>query len=235
MPSTVTSPVGVRVAVADDDRADDVRARVLAVAVAVRPALGWIGSHLGRALRVDDRLERLVVDADPLGGAARLLGMLGGDDRDRLAEVADALEGEHRLVAELEPVALLARDVLVREHGVDAGHAGRRGRVDRADERVRVRAADGVAPEHPGGEEVARVGELAGDLGDRVDAADGLADAAELELAGGRAHRRRLARSWHGCAPSARRCSLRSKAGGGMGWPSRPSPAAARTASKIFW
>ena len=44
-----------------------------------------------------------------LGGAARLLGMLGGDERDRLAEVEDAVDREHRLVGELEPVALLAR------------------------------------------------------------------------------------------------------------------------------
>jgi hypothetical protein len=47
---------------------------------------------------------------------------------------------------------------------------------------MRVRAADSVAPEHPGREQVARVGELAGHLRDRVDALDDLADAAELEL-----------------------------------------------------
>ena len=35
--------------------------------------------------------------------------MLGGDEGDRLAEVADPVEGEHRLVGELEPVALVAR------------------------------------------------------------------------------------------------------------------------------
>jgi hypothetical protein len=41
--------------------------------------------------------------------------MLGGDDRDRLAEVADAVEGQDRLILELEAVALLAGDVLVGE------------------------------------------------------------------------------------------------------------------------
>ena len=60
---------------------------------------------------------------DRLGRAARLLRMLGRDERDRLALVADAVDREHRLVGELEPVALLPRDVGVREHGVDAGHA----------------------------------------------------------------------------------------------------------------
>ena len=44
-----------------------------------------------------------------LGRAPRLLGMLGRDERDRLAEVEDAVDREHRLVGELEPVALLAR------------------------------------------------------------------------------------------------------------------------------
>ncbi len=52
----------------------------------------------------------------------------------------------------------------MREHGVDAGHRDRLRHVDRDDPRVRVRAADGVAPEHPRGLEVARVRELAGDL-----------------------------------------------------------------------
>ena len=112
--------------------ADDVRARIVAVAVAHRRPLRVERLLLGRALRVDDRLERLVLDADPLGGAARLLGMLGGDERDRLAEVAHAVDREHGLVGELEPVALLARHVVVREHGVHAGHRDRLGDVDRA-------------------------------------------------------------------------------------------------------
>ena len=112
--------LGLGVAVADDDVADDVRARVVEVAVALRPALGVDRLHLGGALGIDDRVERLVLDLDLGGRAPRLLGVLGGDDRDRLAEVAHAVEREHRLVGELEAVALLAGDVLVREHRVDA-------------------------------------------------------------------------------------------------------------------
>ena len=57
--------------------------------------------------------------------------MLGGDERDGLAEVEDAVDREHGLVGELEPVALLARHVVVREHGVDAGERDRLGDVDR--------------------------------------------------------------------------------------------------------
>ena len=146
--------------------------RVVAVAVPLRPALRVDRLLLGRALGVDDRLERLVLDLDRGGRPPRLLRVLGGDERDRLAEVAHPVEREHRLVGELEPVALVAGDVLVREDGVDAGHRDGLRDVDRDDARVRVRAAEGVAPEHPGGEEVARVGELAGDLRDPVDALD---------------------------------------------------------------
>ena len=65
---------------------------------------------LGRALRVDDGLERLVLDDDRLGRAARLLRMLGGDERHRLAVVAHAVDREHRLIGELEPVGLAARE-----------------------------------------------------------------------------------------------------------------------------
>jgi hypothetical protein len=108
--------------------------------------------------------------------------VLGGDERDRLAEVAHPVDREHGLVRELEPVALGARDVGVRQQGVYARHRERLGNVDLENPRMRVRAADGVAPEHPCREEVARVRELARDLRNRVDAPDGLADAPELEL-----------------------------------------------------
>ncbi len=65
--------------------------------------------HLGRTLRVDDRLERLVLDSHGCSRPASLLGLLGGDDRDRLAEVADPVDREHGLIRKLEPVQLLSR------------------------------------------------------------------------------------------------------------------------------
>ena len=89
--------------------------------MAVRPALVVDRLLLHRTLGVDDGLERLVLDRDPLRSAPRLLGVLGRDERDGLAEVAHLLEREHRLVGELEAVALLPRNVVVREHGVHAG------------------------------------------------------------------------------------------------------------------
>ena len=96
---------GVRVAVADHEMADDVRARVVEVAVPGGRAIGMQRLLLQGALHVDDGLERLVLDPDRLDRPPRLLGMVGGDDRDRLAEVAHPVDREHRLVGELEPVA----------------------------------------------------------------------------------------------------------------------------------
>jgi hypothetical protein len=180
--------LGVRIAVADDHVPQDVRPRVVAIAMAVRPGPVVNRLLLRRTLEVDDRLQLVVGDADPLRCAAGLLRMLGGDDRDRLAEVAHAVEGEHGLVGELEPVALLPGHVLVRQHRVHTGHRQRPGTVELQDSRVRVRAAERVAPEHARRVEVARVRELAGRLRDRVDALRAQADAAELELAGGRGH-----------------------------------------------
>src|SRR5204863_1727320 len=128
-----------------------------------------------------------------LRGAPGLLRLLRGDERDRLAVVADAVTSEHGLVGELEAVGLRAGHVLVREHCVDAGHLQRLAEVDFEDPRVRVRAAQRMAPEHPGRGEVARVCELAGDLRDRIDALDALADTPELEPARCRAHAREAA------------------------------------------
>ena len=121
--------------------------------------------HLGRASGVDDRIEDLVVDAHRGGRAPCLLRLLGGNDRDRLAEVANAVEREHRLVCELEAVALLSRDVLLGQRRMDSRHGECGRNVDGEDPRVRVWAADGLAPEHPGLVEVARVRELALHLG----------------------------------------------------------------------
>ena len=188
--------VGVRVAVADDEVANDVRAVVLAVAVRHRRPVGVQRRLLGGALHVDDRFEQLVLDADGCRSAARLLRLLGGDERDRLAVVADALGGEHGLVGELEPVRLLAGDIAVREHGVDARHPHRLRDVELDDLRVRMRAADGDAPEHPGRVQVARVGELARHLRRRVVPRGRVTDTSELELClrARRAHAREAAR-----------------------------------------
>ena len=148
----------------DDHRAHDVRARIVPVPVPHRGSIRVERLHLRRALRIGDGLERLVLDANRRRRAACLLGLVGGDDCDGLAVVTDPVDREHRLVGEVEAVRLLPGDVLVRQRGVDARHRERLGDVDGENPRVHMRAADGAAPEHSGCVEVARVGELAGDL-----------------------------------------------------------------------
>ena len=183
----------VGVAVHDSHRAHHVRARIVEVVTdLVRLPVGMKGLRLGGALRIRDRSERLVVDGDALGRAPGLLGMLGGHDRDGLSEVADAVDREDRLVVELEPVRLSSRHVLMRQHRMYAWHRQRGGEIDAADERVRVRGAQRVAPQHPGGLQVARVLELAGRLRRPVGAADALADPAQHRLRRG-AHARSAA------------------------------------------
>jgi hypothetical protein len=73
-------------------------------------------------------------------GSPRLLRVLRGDDRDRFAEVAHAVDGEHRLIGKLEAVGLGAGDVGVGENGVHARHRDCLRAVDLENERVRVRA-----------------------------------------------------------------------------------------------
>ena len=183
VPVTTTSPGVSGIAVADDDVPDDVGAWVVAVAVSHRRPVGVERVLFERALHVDDRLERLVLDDDRLERTPRLLRVLGRDDDDRLADVAHAVDREHRLVGELEPVELRPRDVGVRQHRVDAVEAQRGAQVDRDDPRMRVRAAQGVAPQHPRRREIARVGELTRDLRHGVVSEQPLADPADGEPA----------------------------------------------------
>ena len=104
----------------DDDLGGGVRVAVLDVHVPQQVAGRVQRLGVDRLLGVGDRLERLVVDLDLGGGVAGGLRVVGGDDRDRLALVADLVPRQHRLVGDLEPVRLAAGHVLVREHGVDA-------------------------------------------------------------------------------------------------------------------
>ena len=183
---------------------DDARARVRVAApdldaaqhVAALVQRRRVRRH--RLLGVGHRVEHLVVDRDQVGRAARGLRVLGGDDRDRLALEADVVPREHRLVGVLEPVRLAAGHVRVREHGVDAGQSRGGGRVERADPRARVRAAQRRAPEHPLDAHVRRVLELAAHLRHAVRAARARADAL-----GRLARARRRERGRHGASRSA--------------------------------
>src|SRR5881396_2894403 len=112
----------------------------------------------------------------PGASACSALTMGCRDERHRLAPVADVIGREDWLVFDLEPVHILAPQVMVREHCPHAGHGASLGDVDVDDPRVRVRAAHRRAPQHPLGPQFRRVGEGAAHLGAPVWAADALAD-----------------------------------------------------------
>ena len=150
--------------------ADDVRARVLAVAVPWVGRSGWIAAPA----RSRARRRRPAAAARSRRRSARRPGAPARGARRRRARRA------RRSSARARSRARAGRGTRARSacrRGRPRASA-RRGRpaspppreVDRADARMRVRAAEGVAPEHPRGEEVARVRELAGDLRDPVDA-----------------------------------------------------------------
>ena len=159
------------------------------------------GERRHRLLGVADGVEHLELDGDQVRGLARGLGVVGGDDRDRLALEAHVAPRQHGLVGELEPVGLAARHVGVREHGAHARQRGGGARVERQDQCARVRAAQRRAPEHPLHAHVRRVLELAAHLRDPVRALRAGSDAAgglpRARGGGGRRHAAsRPAASW---------------------------------------
>ena len=190
--------LGLGVAVPDHQVPDDVRAVVLAVTMHHRRPVGVERRLLGGTLHVDHGLEQLVLRPHRRGRAARLLGLLGRDESDRLAVVAHPIGCQHGLVGELQAVRLLARHVSVSEDGVYAGHRERLEDVEGDDLGVGVRAAHGDAPEHSGRTQVARVLELARHLRRRVVPRPGVADSGPPEqglLLCGRTHARAASRT----------------------------------------
>ena len=152
-----------------------------------------------RLARVDDRRQRVVLDVDQ---RERVVGrvLVGRDhERDLLALEADLVAGEHglRVVGDRrhprEPERL---EVLGGDDGGDVGMRERRRRVDREDARVRVRAAQDRAVDHPRQLDVVEVGARAADEA-RVLLA---LQAAEADRALGRGARKVLG-DRHGQAP----------------------------------
>ena len=136
----------VEVAPLEGPRPDDVRA-------------GFVmedgRAGLDRCDRVEDRLERLVLDLDQLGGVARQLARLGDDGGHGLAREADLADCE-RVVADLAPRRRrhleerirLRRDLLADQRPVHALDRLGLGDVDGHDPGVGVRRADEVDVAH---------------------------------------------------------------------------------------
>ena len=126
-------PVDRRVAVADDEVANHV-------------AVGVDGIGDEGDVGIDDRVERLVVHHDRLGRPSGDLGMVGRDDRDRFAQVANLAVGQHGLVGGLETEHRTAGHVIGGEHGMDARHGECGAGFDRADPGPGVGGAEGARP-----------------------------------------------------------------------------------------
>ena len=164
---------------ADHDGSDDVRPLVIPVSAAHRRTVWVKRLLLSGPLRIDDELQRLVLDTDRFRCAARLLQMLSGNHRNRLAEVPHTIDRQHGLVGELEAVPLLTRHILVRQDRMHTRHRHRLGDIDRDDPRMRVRAPDRATPQHPRSLQIARVREVPGHLETPRDAPNRVAHTSE--------------------------------------------------------
>lgn len=156
-----------------DVRVRGVRGVVVVAALVEQGRAGGGGTGL-----VGDEGQFLVDHLDLGRRAAGRLGVVGGDQGDRLAVVADPAVGEGRGVLDLQAVVLhLGGQVVVGEDRVDPclgqGLAG----VDGDDAGVGVRGAQGVPPQHVLVPHVGGVRELTGDLEGAVGPQRRLADA----------------------------------------------------------
>ena len=122
------------------------------------PASSWRTGAPGSCAfaRVDERVERLVVDLDELGRVARELARLGDDRDDRLADEAHLADREREVLdvpaghaRDLEERIGERRDLLAGQRPVHAVHRLGRRHVDARDVRVRVRRAHEVDVAHP--------------------------------------------------------------------------------------
>jgi hypothetical protein len=174
---------GARVTAHDRDRPQQ---------VALRVQRGRAGGQ--RGLHRDDRVQRLVAHVDQGRGAPGGRRVIGGDDRDRLAVVADAVDGEHGLIGPDDADAAVARNVVGGQHRVHAVQCERGARVDAQDPRRGVRRAGGRAVQHPVDPQVRGVQEPPVDLRGPVGARQPRADVAVAgDLLGALIQQRRLA------------------------------------------
>ena len=98
-----------------------------------------------RRLDIQDRRQFLVFDGDQGRGFQCASPVLGGDGRDRLADIADRIDGERGLVAHHQPETP-SRDIGAGDHGPDARNGD--GRVDIVGENSRMGGTGWSKPRH---------------------------------------------------------------------------------------
>ena len=126
--------------------------------------------RLQRIPRIRDRLQHLVIDADQRQRLLRDLRRLRHRQRNRVADVAcrKGAARKDRPVVFDQPVPRVARHVRVRQHRVHALQRTRRVRVNAANPRVRVFAAQRCPEKHPVERIVIRVKSRPRHLVDRI-------------------------------------------------------------------
>ena len=203
---------------------------VVVVAVAAVVLVDQWGARLQRLFHVEHRGQGFVVDPNLCGSASRGRLALGDHRSDRLAAIADLVEGKRRLVigADVEEdqqrVDLL-RHVLGRENAHHARHPFGLVDVDRAYPCVVVGAARELHVQHPRHGVIVEEAATPGDVPLCVLALRRLADLVQIVVA---LVREEVLAEFHGSGSSIRHpAALRYAA------PGRPILAAARTASII--
>jgi hypothetical protein len=122
-------------------------------------AMGMHGALGDRVAAIAHRGERFVVDRDGVGGVFREVAVIGDHHRDGLAHIADLVPRQRQLGAHRRDGGVRhrrrdriggepARHVGGRQHRMDARHRQRRRHVDRADTRMRMRAAHETRLQH---------------------------------------------------------------------------------------
>ena len=100
-----------------------------------------------RRLRVEQRVEQLVLDDDRVERSTAGLRMIRGDCGDRLAHVTHDVGREHRLILADQPIRRDARDILGRDDRLDTRDLPGRREIDRHDSCVRMGRPQRGAPQ----------------------------------------------------------------------------------------
>ena len=140
---------------------------------------------LQRLLDVEDRGQRLIVDADLCDGLIGLAVAVGDDGDDRLALVAHLVDRQRRLVVLAEIDQAEQRVEVARHIGAadDPAHSGGTlglDGVDAPDPRMRVRAAQHLQMQHALQFVIVEIGRGAGDMTQHVLALGTLADLLQI-------------------------------------------------------
>ncbi len=136
---------------------------------------GWLVARQA-VDRIGERVQRFILDLDEVERLAGGQLVAGHDERDRIADESDAVEGQGVLVLADRQNAIRNRQVAPGEDQMNTGHRPRARRIDRLDARMGDWRAEQTRVQHPRQHDIVGEARLPGDLCPRVDAPADLAD-----------------------------------------------------------